>query len=120
MISVLKALNVNLLPKTQIKELIGDNKCECIKEVKLENIETGEVTTQAFDDVIVSHGFDHENPLLKDCTSKLDLYDEYRVKGFGNTTTNIPGIFACGDIVHHDAKVHLIASAFSDAGNAQT
>lgn len=27
MISVLKALNVNLLPKTQIKELIGDNKC---------------------------------------------------------------------------------------------
>ena len=114
MISVLKALNVNLLPKTQIKELIGDNKCECIKEVKLENIETGEVTTQAFDDVIVSHGFDHENPLLKDCTSKLDLYDEYRVKGFGNTTTNIPGIFACGDIVHHDAKVHLIASAFSD------
>ena len=35
-----------------------------------------------------------------------------------NTTTNIPGIFACGDIVHHDAKVHLIASAFSDAGNA--
>jgi hypothetical protein len=38
----------------------------CIKEVKLENIETGEVTTQAFDDVIVSHGFDHENPLLKD------------------------------------------------------
>ena len=40
MISVLKALNVNLLPKTQIKELIGDNKCECIKEVKLENIET--------------------------------------------------------------------------------
>lgn len=54
MISVLKALNVNLLPKTQIKELIGDNKCKCIKEVKLENIETGEVTTQAFDDVIVS------------------------------------------------------------------
>ena len=42
MISVLKALNVNLLPKTQIKELIGDNKCECIK-VKLENIETGEL-----------------------------------------------------------------------------
>jgi hypothetical protein len=35
------------------QKLIGDNKCECIKEVKLENIETREVTTQAFDDVIV-------------------------------------------------------------------
>jgi thioredoxin reductase len=34
-----------------------------------------------------------------------------RVKGFGNTTTSIPGIYACGDIVYHDAKSHLIASA---------
>lgn len=118
MIKVLEDINVTLLPKTQISELIGDKDCEHIREVKLENIESGETTTKEFDDVIISHGFDHENPLLKDCTSKLDLYDEYRVKGFGNTTTNIPGIFACGDIVHHDAKVHLIASAFSDAGNA--
>ena len=85
---------------------------------KLENVETGITETQDFDEVIISHGFDHENPLLKDCTSQFELYDEYRVKGFGNTTTSVDGIYACGDIVHHDAKVHLIASAFSDAGNA--
>lgn len=118
MINVLEDLNVKLLPKTQINKLIGDTDCERIREVQLENIETGDVITQSFDDVIISHGFDHENPLLKECTSKFDLHDEYRVKGFGNTTTSIPGIFACGDVVHHDAKVHLIASAFSDAGNA--
>ncbi len=41
------------------------------------------------------------------------MHDDCRVKGFGNTTTSIPGIYACGDIVHHDAnhtqlQVHLV------------
>ena len=115
---ILKELGVQLLPNTKIKQLIGNDNDTRIHQVKLENVESGKIETQAFDEVIISHGFDHENPLLKDCTSQFELYDEYRVKGFGNTTTSIEGIYACGDIVHHDAKVHLIASAFSDAGNA--
>ena len=118
MTKVLEDLNVRLIPHTQISELIGNEEDKYIHQVKLENVENGDISIASFDDVIISHGFDHENPLLKDCTSQFELYDEYRVKGFGNTTTNIPGIFACGDIVHHEAKVHLIASAFSDAGNA--
>ena len=116
--SVLTERGVTLMPRTQIKQLIGDDKNQRIHKVCLEHLDSGDTETHRFDDVIISHGFDHENPLLTDCTSKLERYDDYRVKGFGNTTTNIPGIFACGDIVHHDAKVHLIASAFSDAGNA--
>lgn len=118
MTKVLEDLNVRLIPHTQISELIGNEEDKYIHQVKLENVENGDISIASFDDVIISHGFDHENPLLQDCTSQFELYDEYRVKGFGNTTTNIPGIFACGDIVHHEAKVHLIASAFSDAGNA--
>ena len=115
---ILENLGVQLLPNTKIKQLIGDDNETRIRQVQLENVETGITETQDFDEVIISHGFDHENPLLKDCTSQFELYDEYRVKGFGNTTTSVDGIYACGDIVHHDAKVHLIASAFSDAGNA--
>lgn len=118
MTKVLEDLGVQLIPYTQISELIGNDEDNYIHQVKLTNLQTGLTSTHSFDDVIISHGFDHENPLLKDCTSQFELYDEYRVKGFGNTTTNIPGIYACGDIVHHEAKVHLIASAFSDAGNA--
>lgn len=116
--SVLDDLGVTLMPRRRIKRLAGNESDTCINEVTLENVDTLEEATYHFDDVVISHGFDHENPLLTDCTSKLERYDEYRVKGFGNSTTNIPGIFACGDTVHHPAKVHLIASAFSDAGNA--
>lgn len=32
--------------------------------------------------------------------------------------TSMPGIYAAGDILHHDGKLHLIAGAFQDAANA--
>lgn len=32
--------------------------------------------------------------------------------------SDIPGIFAAGDVVKHDGKLHLIAGAFHDACNA--
>ena len=111
-------LNVRKVPNTHITELIGDQSQTRIDQVVLENLETGEKRTEHFDEVIISHGFDMENSLLQSSQAQLDMYDEYRVKGFGNTSTSVPGIYACGDIVAHDAKVHLIASAFSDAGNA--
>lgn len=115
---ILEQLDVNKIPNTRIKQLIGDDKGEKIKEVILEDVETGETTSKNVDEVIVNHGFDRENSLLSQSSSQVDMFDEYRIKGFGNTTTSVPGIFACGDIVYHEAKVHLIASAFSDAGNA--
>lgn len=115
---ILEKLDVEKMPNTHIKQLIGDQAQQRIKEVKLENLETGNTTIKSVDDVIISHGFDRESTLLEASTAQLDMFDSYRIKGFGNTSTSIPGIYACGDIVHHDAKVHLIASAFSDAGNA--
>lgn len=116
--NILEDLNVKKLPNSRINQLIGDDKGERIAQVVLENIETGETYQQQFDEVIISHGFDRESPLLEQSSAKVDMFNEYQIKGFGNTTTSIDGLFACGDIVHHDAKVHLIASAFSDAGNA--
>ncbi|MNP48704.1 Ferredoxin--NADP reductase [compost metagenome] len=32
--------------------------------------------------------------------------------------TSVPGIYAAGDVLHHDGKLHLIAGAFQDAANA--
>ena len=46
------------------------------------------------------------------------ILKKYNIKGFGNTATSIEGLYACGDIIYHEAKAHLIASAFSDAANS--
>lgn len=115
---LLEELQVRKLPNTQIKQLIGDPAGDCIEQVILENTDTGEIDTANYDEVIVSHGFDRESTLLAQATTRVEMLNEYQIKGLGNTTTSVPGLFACGDIVHHEAKVHLIASAFSDAGNA--
>ncbi|GEP79394.1 NAD(P)/FAD-dependent oxidoreductase [Staphylococcus carnosus] len=109
---------IKLHPNSQITALIGDDQHEKIKEIVLENSETGEAETIPVDEVIISHGFDIENPLLEEAATQLEMENDYQIKGQGNTQTSIDGIFACGDVIHHGAKAHLIASAFSDAGNA--
>ena len=81
-------LNVKLCPKTRIKYLVGNDDETHISEVVLEHVESGDTHTVKFDDVIISHGFDRCNTLLSETSSKLDMHDDCRVKGFGNTTTS--------------------------------
>src|SRR5699024_2271581 len=99
-------------------DIIGDATQSRIQQVILENMETKEQIARTFDEVIISHGFDRENTLLEQSTTQVDMFSEYSIKGFGNTATSIDGLYACGDIIYHEAKAHLIASAFSDAANA--
>lgn len=116
--NILEELNVEKISNTHIKRLVGDKEEKNIEYVILENIDTGELQKKIVDDIIVSHGFDRESTLLDESSAQVDMIDSYRIKGFGDTSTSISGIFACGDIIYHGAKAHLIASAFSDAANA--
>lgn len=115
---VLKQCEVETKPSTQIKQLIGNTDRSRIEKVILEDTITGKTEAKQVDEVIINHGFDHENTLLADSNVEVEMFDEYRIKGFGDTSTNVPGLFACGDIMHHQAKAHLIASAFNDAATA--
>ncbi|UXR86816.1 NAD(P)/FAD-dependent oxidoreductase [Staphylococcus felis] len=115
---VLKQCEVETKPSTQIKQLIGNTDHSRIEKVILEDTITGKTEAKQVDEVIINHGFDHENTLLADSNVEIEMFDEFRIKGFGGTSTNVPGLFACGDIIHHQAKAHLIASAFNDAATA--
>ncbi|MCY1037799.1 NAD(P)/FAD-dependent oxidoreductase [Staphylococcus nepalensis] len=115
---LLDQLAIEKMPNTHIYQLIGDATQSRIQQVILENMETKEQIAHTFDEVIISHGFDRENTLLEQSTTQVDMFSEYSIKGFGNTATSIDGLYACGDIIYHEAKAHLIASAFSDAANA--
>ncbi|QLK86729.1 NAD(P)/FAD-dependent oxidoreductase [Staphylococcus sp. 17KM0847] len=119
MAKILSELDVQKMPNTQIIQLNNtDHHANTINEVVLEHTETHEQTTIKVDEVIIGHGFERNLDLLKDIDLNIKVQDEHFIEGQGNSLTTIPGIFACGDIVQHPAKVHLIASAFSDGAHA--
>lgn len=104
--------------RTQIKQLMSDDSGKLIKEVVLESTDDGSEEVIAVDEVIISHGFNRDSALLDNATTQLERHDDFFIQGQGNASTSVPGIYACGDILQHEAKVHLIASAFNDGANA--
>ena len=105
-------------PNRVIKSLVCETDDNRINKVVLASTIDDTIEEVEVDEVIVSHGFDREAALLQQCQSQMALVDDYFIEGQGNTASSVPGIFACGDIVRHPAKSHLIASAFADAANA--
>lgn len=105
-------------PNRTISALICDRDDAHINRVVLESTVDDTREEIDVDEVIVSHGFDREAELLQNCNSAIDLIDDYFIDGQGNAASSVPGIYACGDILQHPAKSHLIASAFADAANA--
>lgn len=103
---------------TTITKLIACPNHEKIERVELTNHVTGEVHTLPIDEVIINHGYERDKSLLDNSTIKLDRIDEYFIAGQPTSATSVPGIYAAGDILKHEGKLHLIAGAFQDAANA--
>jgi thioredoxin reductase (NADPH) len=81
-----------------VEEIYGDPKEGGVKGIRLKNVKTG--TTQDFrcDGVFVAIG--HE-PNTKLFAGQLEMDGTgYLITGKG-TATNIPGVFACGDVQDH-------------------
>lgn len=115
---LLDKLDISKKPSMAIKQLNSHPDKPMISEVVLENVETKEQEIIPVDEVIISHGFDRESELLHNAQTKVNLVNDFLIEGLGNSQTSVPGIFGAGDILKHDAKVHLIASCFNDAANA--
>lgn len=115
----LQSLNVNCHSNMMITNLESiSTASHLIDTVTLTHLFTDEKTKLKVDDVIISHGFERQLDLLNEASLKINMLDQTYIQGEGNSKTNIDGVFACGDILQHPAKVHLITSAFSDAGHA--
>lgn len=93
-------------------ELIGEEKIEkvVIKEAKGEQQETIEV-----DDVIVNYGFISSLGPIKEWDLEIE---KNNIVVNSKMETNIPGIYAAGDICTYPGKVKLIASGFGEAPTA--
>ncbi|MBM7583520.1 thioredoxin reductase (NADPH) [Bacillus pakistanensis] len=103
---------------TSITKLIACENHEVIERVELTNHQTGEVSYLPIDEVMINHGFDRDSTLLNNSDLPIEMADNFYIVGSTNSESSIDGIYAAGDILKHEGKLHLIAGAFQDAANA--
>jgi len=108
----LKNSKVNIKTPYIPSELVGD---EEIKQVILENVTTQEKEIIDVDAVIVNYGFVSSLGPIKEWG--FDIQKNSIVVN-SKMETNIPGIYAAGDICTYDGKVKLIATGFGEAPTA--
>ncbi|WP_142289562.1 NAD(P)/FAD-dependent oxidoreductase [Gottfriedia luciferensis] len=92
--------------------IVGD---ERIEKVVLQNAKTEEREEIEVDDVIINYGFVSSLGPIKNwglAIEKNNIVVNSRME------TNVPGIYAAGDICTYDGKVKLIASGFGEAPTA--
>ncbi|MQR87353.1 SidA/IucD/PvdA family monooxygenase [Bacillus megaterium] len=93
-------------------EFIGD---ERITQVVLENTKGEEKAVVDVDDVIVNFGFVSSLGPIKEWD--LDL-EKNAIVVNSKQETNIPGIYAAGDVCTYDGKVKLIVAGFGEGPTA--
>lgn len=106
----LKNSKVNILTPYNPSSIIGDD--EKITHVVIEEATTKELKTLEVDAVIVNYGFVSSIGPIKEwdlAIEKNSIIVNSRME------TNIPGIFAAGDICTYDGKAKLIISGFGEA-----
>ncbi|WP_071396306.1 NAD(P)/FAD-dependent oxidoreductase [Bacillus tuaregi] len=103
---------------TEITKLLPDTKGTSIDMVELTNNRTGEVTYMTVDEVVVNHGYVREKALLEESDLQIEMVENHYIKGNAYCETSVPGLYAAGDVIDYEGKVHLIAGAFQDAVNA--
>ncbi|MGP4060515.1 NAD(P)/FAD-dependent oxidoreductase [Halobacillus sp. H74] len=116
-IELLVKQGVHLHEQSSIQSLTADKNGEMIEEVVLEHPRDG-IKQVKVDEVIISHGFNRDASLLNESPIDLERIDDFFIKGNVQSASSVPGLYAAGDILHHEGKLHLIAGAFQDAANA--
>ncbi|WP_026908344.1 NAD(P)/FAD-dependent oxidoreductase [Paucisalibacillus globulus] len=110
--------SVDFLPKKSITRLIACENQERIKTVELTDQEMGVPIYVDIDDVIISHGYEQDTSLLKNSDLHIEMVDDFYIAGNSHSEASIAGLYAAGDILSYDGKLHLIAGCFQDAANA--
>jgi thioredoxin reductase (NADPH) len=108
----LKASKVDIKLWYELRTVKGNGKVE--EAVIYEN-HTNEDTVLPMDAVVLNFGFQASLSFLKDWGLTLE---KNKIPVNQKMETNIPGVYAAGDIVTHPGKLDLIATGFSEGATA--
>ena len=107
---LMKAENVEFRWDSEIIELLHDEK---VIGIRLRNVKTGEETTLACDGVFVSIGRKPSSELVKD---QVEVDPAGYIIADERTRTNIPGVFAVGDV--RTKALRQVVTAVADGATA--
>ncbi|WP_217597752.1 NAD(P)/FAD-dependent oxidoreductase [Cohnella sp. GbtcB17] len=117
-ITKLNSGSVVCLLNTAIDRLIASDDHEAIRSVLLKNVEDASTVELQVDEVIINHGYERDSDMLDKSDIDVRMRTDWGIDGTPMSETSVPGLYAAGDILVHDGKLHLIAGAFQDAANA--
>jgi thioredoxin reductase (NADPH) len=96
---------IEMLWNTEVVDILGADK---VSGLALKNTVTGELSERDFTGLFVAIGHIPRSELL---IGQIDLDNEGYVKVEGRSTrTNLPGVFACGDLVDHTYRQAITAA----------
>jgi len=96
---------IEMLWNTEVVDILGAEK---VSGLALKNTVTGELSERDFTGLFVAIGHIPRSELI---TTQIDLDNEGYVKVEGRSTrTNLPGVFACGDLVDHTYRQEITAA----------
>ena len=100
---------IEIIWDSVVEEVIGDDNPKNVKGIKIKNVKTNEVIEMNLDGVFIAIGHDPATQLFKD---QLEMDNEgYLVTKSDSTETNVPGVFAAGDV-----KDKVVRQAVTAAG----
>jgi thioredoxin reductase (NADPH) len=111
-VDAVMASSVNVLTNSNVTALVGDG---ALESIDVENVKTGEVTRIKTQRIVAALGFIADlGPMLQ---WGLEV-DKRHIVVDTTMRTNLPRVFAAGDIVEYPGKVRLIAVGFGEAATA--
>ena len=87
---------IEIIWDSAVEEVLGTNEPKGVNAIKIKNLKTNNVTELKVDGLFVAIGHDPATALFKD---QLNMDKEgYLITKPDSTQTNIPGVFAAGDV----------------------
>lgn len=101
--------NVKIAWDSTLEEVLGDN--SGVTGIKLKNVKTNEISEHDVHGVFIAIGHNPNTEIFK---GQLDMENGYlKVKSGSNgnaTATNVPGVFAAGDVTDHVYRQAITAA----------
>ena len=87
---------IEIIWDSVVEEVTGDDNPKNVKGIKIKNVKTNQVNEINLDGVFIAIGHDPATHLFK---NQLEMDKEgYLVTKSDSTETNVPGVFAAGDV----------------------